>query len=279
MTPQSSFWARRTNQVCLGAVLAVVLVVVGLFGITRVSFERSQSLRYADFRAHLSDGTAPVDTPVRRGTPVAIVKAPTIGLDAVVLEGSDTSTLQHGVGHLRSSVLPGQKGTSVLFGKHTTYGGVFRHLGNLKAGDAVSVASAQGTTTYTVVEVKTYNSSDGSAFAPAGDAIRLVTSSSALGGGGRLSVLAVAQDGSAKPIGARGLIEPISADELGMNFDHSAAGGLLAWLQVLLLASVLGTYLAHRWGLRRAWMFVAPVALVVALATIVRLSAILPSLM
>lgn len=273
-----AFLARRSNQVALALVSTVVAVLVGLFGLTSVSFQRSQSVKYSAFRAQLADGSAPVDSPVRRGDPVAIVKAPAIDLDAVVLEGSDPRTLQKGVGHLRSSTLPGQKGTSVLLGKRSLFGGVFGDISQLAEGDQITVASAQGVTTYVVSEVKTFASDDAAAFAPSGDAIRLVTSTSSWSGGQRISVLAIAKDASAFPVGSRGVIEPISSDELGLNFDHSSAGALLAWFQVLVLIVLALTYLVHRWGWRRAWVFVSPVSLVVGVVVIMHVAAILPGL-
>lgn len=269
---------RRSNQIALAAVVVVVAVVVGLLGLTGITFERAQQLKYREFRSQLADGTAPIDSPVSTGSPVAIIKAPSIGLDAVVLEGSDTGTLQHGIGHLRSSTLPGQSGTSVLLGRKSLFGGVFEKVPQLKVGDKITVVSAQGETVYTVKSTARYEATDAAAFAPSGNSVRLITATSSLNGGERVSVLATADASTVYPVGARGVIEPVSADELGMNFDHNAAGSVLAWLQVMILALFGATYLVHRWGWGRAWIFVSPVCLAIGVVVTLRVAALLPGL-
>ena len=55
------------------------------------------------------------------------------------------------------------------------------------------------------------------------------------------------------------MISPVSVDELGANFNHQNAGGLLVWLQILLLVVIGALWLVNRWGFKSSWVLVAPV--------------------
>jgi sortase A len=255
----------------------IIGFMLNVFVISDISHDRAQRLLYAEFRSSLKNGGAPVDSPVAAGTPVAIIKIPSIDVDEVVVEGTSSRDLQRGVGHLRSSALPGQYGTSVLIGRRTSFGGAFGEIGSLEAGDEIQVVSAQGTTTYRVASKDTFGGEDAAAFAPAGNALRLVTSASTFGTSKRLSVLALAEKGTAFPVGLKSAISPVSLDELGANMNHQNAGSLLVWLQILIAALAGAIWAVSRWGLRSAWPMVSPVILVVLYVVSNQLIGILPS--
>lgn len=261
-----------------GVIGALVIgFVVNMFVISDISHDRAQRLLYAEFRSALKNAAAPVDTPVADGTPVAIIKIPKIDVDEVIVEGTSSRDLQRGVGHLRSSALPGQYGTSVLLGRRTTFGGVFGEIGSLEPGDEIQVVSAQGTTTYRVASKDIFSGEDAGAFAPAGNALRLVTSASTFGTSKRLSVLAVAEKGTTFPVGIKGVIAPVSLDELGANMNHQNAGSLLVWLQILIVVAAGAIWVVSRWGLRSAWPMVSPVILVTLYVVSNQLMGIFPS--
>lgn len=257
--------------------LIVLVFLVNAFIVSNVSYDREQRILYADFRHQLANGIAPVDMPTENGIPIAIVRIPKLKVDDVVVEGTSGEVLRRGVGHLRSSSMPGQYGTSVLLARHTTFGGTFGELGSLEPGDEIEVVSAQGTSTYVVAEVGKFDGGDAAAFAPGGNAIRLVTSSSTFGTGDRLSVLALAKKGTVFPNGIRSVATPISLDELGANLNHQNAGGMLVWLQILLVVIVAGLWLINRWGFRFSWPFVAPVLVLVAWIACDQVIKLLPS--
>jgi len=260
---------------------AIGILIVGfmlnVFVVSDIAHERAQRLLYAEFRSDLKNGAAPVDSPVSPGTPVAIIKIPKMDVDEVVVEGTSSRDLQRGVGHLRSSALPGQYGTSVLIGRRTSFGGVFGDIGSLESGDEIQIVSAQGTTTYRVASKEVLGGEDAGAFAPAGNALRLVTSASTFGTSKRLSVLALAEKGTAFPVGTKAVIAPVSLDELGANMNHQNAGSLLVWLQILAVVLAGAIWVVSRWGLRSAWPMVAPVVLVMLYVVSNQLIEILPS--
>ncbi len=73
------------------------------------------------------------------GDPVARIVIPRIGLDMVVVQGTDTSDLREGPGHYPSTPLPGQPGNVAIAGHRTTYAHPFYNLNELSAGDSILV--------------------------------------------------------------------------------------------------------------------------------------------
>lgn len=61
---------------------------------------------------------------------------PKIGLREVVIEGTASSSLLRGPGHMTGSAVPGSDGNSVIAGHRDTF---FRHLQTLRIGDAIYV--------------------------------------------------------------------------------------------------------------------------------------------
>lgn len=61
---------------------------------------------------------------------------PKIGLDAIVVEGTDDNALKLGPGHMENTAMPGADGNSVISGHRDTF---FRHIHELEKGDDVLV--------------------------------------------------------------------------------------------------------------------------------------------
>ena len=96
---------------------------------------------------------APAAGPSRRppysaeGSLVGRIDIPRLDLSAVVFEGTSDDTLARGVGHLRGSAGPGERGNLVLAGHRDTF---FRELRNIRQGDEVDVMGPQGEFEYQV---------------------------------------------------------------------------------------------------------------------------------
>lgn len=94
------------------------------------------------------------------GRAIGRIRIPAIDLDAVVVEGTDTASLQKGPGHYTrsddpatraqgdGSALPGQGRTVGIAGHRTTYLAPFRRLNELERGDAIVVEMPYATFTY-----------------------------------------------------------------------------------------------------------------------------------
>lgn len=85
------------------------------------------------------------------GQAIGRIKAPDMdGLNAVVVQGTDTSSLQKGPGHYPDTSLPGEPGTVGIAGHRTTYLAPFRHIDSMGKGDPITVEMPYATFTYRV---------------------------------------------------------------------------------------------------------------------------------
>src|SRR3954453_23023270 len=89
------------------------------------------------FRPHLQEGHA-----------IGRIKIDRIGLDMVVVQGTDTSSLQKGPGHYRNTSLPGQPGTVAIAGHRTPYLAPFRHIDQIENGDEIRIEMPYAAFTY-----------------------------------------------------------------------------------------------------------------------------------
>src|SRR5690349_15618010 len=70
------------------------------------------------------------------GPALSRIMIPKIGLDAVIVEGSDRAALALGPGHLLATAWPGEPGNAVIAGHRDTY---FRRLYQVTVGDDIYV--------------------------------------------------------------------------------------------------------------------------------------------
>ncbi len=75
------------------------------------------------------------------------VEVPRLGLEAVVREGVNASTLRTAVGHMPSTPLPGELGNSALAAHRDT---LFRKLRGIRKNDRITFQGMDGTYTYVV---------------------------------------------------------------------------------------------------------------------------------
>ncbi|MBM3685308.1 MAG: class E sortase, partial [Actinobacteria bacterium] len=94
-----------------------------------------------------SEGAPPVFEPAP-GDPVARIRIPAIGVDKIVVWGTDLRDLRDGPGLYEGTPLPGQPGNSAIAGHRTTYGAPFARLDELAPGDLIEVDTAYGSARY-----------------------------------------------------------------------------------------------------------------------------------
>ncbi len=94
------------------------------------------------------------------GEAIGKIVIPRFGLDAVVIQGTDTSSLEKGPGHYPNTPFPGQPGTVGIAGHRTTYLAPFRHIDSLEAGDQVMVHMPYADFIYTVQKHEIVDPSD-----------------------------------------------------------------------------------------------------------------------
>jgi sortase A len=75
------------------------------------------------------------------------IEIPSLGISAIVAEGTDATTLRRAVGHLKGSALPGEEGNVVLAGHRDSF---FRGLRNARPGDRIRLTTPDGVFAYRV---------------------------------------------------------------------------------------------------------------------------------
>ena len=71
---------------------------------------------------------APTTDAPAEGQPVGEIRIPKIGINQIMVEGTNTQDLRKGPGHYTGTPLPGQAGNASVAGHRTTYGHPFYNL-------------------------------------------------------------------------------------------------------------------------------------------------------
>ncbi len=82
------------------------------------------------------------------GDPIGDIRIPVIGINQVVVEGTNTPDLRKGPGHYIGTPLPGQSGNAAVAGHRTTYGHPFYNLDSVKVGNPIVLTTLQGIFVY-----------------------------------------------------------------------------------------------------------------------------------
>jgi sortase A len=109
------------------------------------------------FEPHLQEGHA-----------IGRIKIDRIGLSIVVVQGTDTASLEKGPGHYRNTPIPGQPGTVAIAGHRTTYLAPFRHIDEIQDGDAIRIEMPYAAFTYSVEKHEVVDPSDVGIIKPVG---------------------------------------------------------------------------------------------------------------
>jgi sortase A len=273
-----------------GQVLGIVAILtlsflIELTVLGNLRHDRDQTRLAADFRVELAQGTAPVgplddaNKVLATGTPVALLEIPSLGLREVVVEGTSSGTLMSGPGHRRDTPLPGQVGTSVIAGRRATYGGPFRSIKQLRAGDPITVVTGQGKHSFKVLDVRhagdpvpspltrgqgrlTLVTTDGPALAPT-DVLRVDA-----------ALVSEAQSRAAQlPSAAVPLADALLAG------DTSVLLNVVGWAILLVAAAVATVWTHYTTGLWQAWVIGLPVLVALGLSASDEIAALLPNLL
>jgi len=84
------------------------------------------------------------------GDPIGRIRIPEIGVNRVVVEGTDGGSLRKGPGHYPETPFPGIRGTVAIAGHRTTYGAPFNEVDKLHRDDEVVVEMPYGRFVYRV---------------------------------------------------------------------------------------------------------------------------------
>jgi sortase A len=134
---------------------------------TLESETNSQEIRHALAEAAALDKmptgppvTAPRTSDPSEGEPIGDIRIPVIGINQVVVEGTNTPDLRKGPGHYIGTPMPGQGGNAAIAGHRTTYGHPFYNLDGVKVGDPIVVTTLQGIFVYNTTKSFVVSPSD-----------------------------------------------------------------------------------------------------------------------
>lgn len=87
---------------------------------------------------------------VESGDSLTRLKAPSIGVEVVVVEGTTQAALRAGAGHYPETALPCGSGNVAIAGHRTTFGKPFNRLDEVQPGDEITLETPLGTCRYKV---------------------------------------------------------------------------------------------------------------------------------
>lgn len=254
----AAVWALATLS------LLAVWLIVYAFVLTSFEAARSQTVLYSKARETLALQTAPLGGLIEPRTPVAVISAPALGInDLVIVEGTASGDLMTGPGHRRDTVLPGQAGVSVVYGRSTLFGGPFGQLGAARKGDSITVTTGQGVFEFKVLKVRRA----GGALLPVlavGKGRLTLVSGNGSGFGALMSpngavYVDAALVGDAQP--SPGHPSGVPFAETAMQGDAGSMLSLVLALPLLMGAFVFVVWARSRWGGWQAWLVGAPLIL------------------
>jgi sortase A len=191
--PQAKMRNRLRWVVSL-ALLTVGVVALSYCGIVLFEAKQHQADQSRRFDQALGEaqgagsdtevrGTSPAPSviseggPVRSGNltqaaatdvPLGRIEVKSLGIMAMIEEGTAGATLQQAVGHILGTPLPGRPGNAGLAGHRDTF---FRNLRNIHEADEITVTTLSGTYRYRVVLISIVEPSDTTVLAKSEESI------------------------------------------------------------------------------------------------------------
>ncbi|HEX4745434.1 MAG TPA: class E sortase [Gaiellaceae bacterium] len=94
------------------------------------------------------------------GDAIARLRVPKLGLNLVVVNGTDSSDLRRGPGRHEETFMPGEGRLVYVAGHRTTYGAPFSDIDRLNAGDTISIELPYGSVEYRVTGQRIVDDND-----------------------------------------------------------------------------------------------------------------------
>ena len=116
-------------------------------------WEQHQAARHAAVRATpltLAADAAALRRSAVPGQAIGRLEIPRLGLDIVLVDGTDENSLTRGPGVDRRDYLPGQHRLVYIAGHRTTYLAPFAHIETMRRGDLIRIEMPYGVFTYRV---------------------------------------------------------------------------------------------------------------------------------
>src|SRR3954466_16106614 len=95
-----------------------------------------------------------------RGEAIGRIRIPRMGVNLVLVNGTDHETLKKGPGRDGRTFMPGENRLIYIAGHRTTYGAPFSHIDRLESGDRVTIEVPYGTFIYAVTRHRIVKATD-----------------------------------------------------------------------------------------------------------------------
>jgi LPXTG-site transpeptidase (sortase) family protein len=247
----SAGWKTLVRPVAGGLITAVgialALLILFLYAFSPLTASRDQHRLLSELTGNpkstfaLTSGIVP-----REGSPVALLRIPSLHLTKAVVAGTSASDLEAGPGLMPGTVLPGEAGNAVIAGRRLTFGGPFSSIGTLHTGDTMRVTDGLGTFLYSVRSVRTIASGRTDVVGASRDnRLTLITSNSSLEPTG-LQIAVGKLVG--RPVASRTPPSSVTpASELGLSGDPNAGWAIALWLALFILVAAATGAALWRW--------------------------------
>jgi sortase A len=96
----------------------------------------------------------------KRGEAIGRIKVPRMGVNMIVVNGTDHDTLKKGPGRDLRTFMPGENRLVYIAGHRTTYLAPFSHIDSLRKGDRVTLEVPYGTFIYSVTHHRIVKATD-----------------------------------------------------------------------------------------------------------------------
>ena len=94
------------------------------------------------------------------GDAIARLRVPRLGINIVVIDGTDAGDLRRGPGRHRETFMPGEGELVYVAGHRTTYGAPFSDIDQLEVGDTISIELPYGSVEYHVTSHRIVDDND-----------------------------------------------------------------------------------------------------------------------
>jgi sortase A len=126
-----------------------ILLLTGVLAIAYASFITLYGEAYQAIELHKLAHKPPLAEPhlLNLGETIGEIQIPRLRVKAVIVQGDAPELLDHAVGHLTQTALPGEWGNVALAGHRDR---LFRPLRNIRQGDAITLQTSRGSFQYVV---------------------------------------------------------------------------------------------------------------------------------
>jgi sortase A len=200
---------------------------------------------------------APTTSAPAEGQPVGEIRIPKIGINQIVVEGTNTQDLRKGPGHYIGTPLPGQIGNAAIAGHRTTYGHPFYNLDGVTTGDPIVLTTVQGVFVYDAVRQEVVSPNDNAVLTDStGPMLTLTTCNPRFSASSRLVVVAKLAHTELFSGVAKAKAKPTKTQKPKSGALGGTSNGtvltVVLWGIVALGVGVLVLFLAH-WFRRFRW--------------------------